>query len=255
MPDAVIYVRYSPRPTKQGEEERKAANEDEESIKCQVEECRRYCEHKGLNIIRVLKDPETSARKMRLFDRPEGGELQDLKKGTHIVALAIDRVFRETTDGLLSMRYFADHEISLHFANQGGNSIDTSTAVGELIFTVLLGYASFEPRLIAERTKRGMLHRQANGQLMGHPEKVKYGCRFDKRTNRIVPDEAERIAMQRAVDLRDQGYTLASIGQELVSACLVRNGKWAGYRYSVTRILNRAKEAGMTPTKKENQTC
>lgn len=247
MPQATLYVRYSPRPAKEGEEERRAALEDEQSIKCQIEECTRYCERKGLTVTRILKDPETSARKVSLFDRESGCLLQDMPAGSHIVALALDRVFRETADGLISMRYFKNQGVSLHFVNEGGNSIDASTAVGELILTMLLGFASFEPRKIAERTSLGMKHRQSQGELMGHPDFVKFGTRYDKKLQEVVADPEELQAMQAAVNMKRDGFSLRSIGRELKDQGLVRDGNWNAHPYSVSVMLNRAKEAGITP--------
>lgn len=247
MPQATLYVRYSPRPAKEGEEERRAALEDEQSIKCQIEECTRYCERKGLEIVAVLKDPETSARKVSLFDRDAGALLQDLPPGHHIVALDIDRMFRETADGLLTMRFFAQNGISLHFANQGGNSIDASTADGELFLTIRLGFAAYEPRKIAERTRRGMKHRQSEGELMGHPNFVKFGTRYDKKLQEVVADPEELEAMQAAVNMKRDGFSLRSIGRELKDQGLVRDGNWNAHPYSVSVMLNRAKEAGINP--------
>lgn len=247
MPFATIYVRYSPRPEKDGEEERRAALEDEQSIKCQIEECTHYCERKGLTVAGILKDPDTSARKVSLFDRDAGALLQDLPAGHHIVALDIDRMFRETADGLLTMRYFAANEISLHFANQGGNSIDASTADGELFLTIRLGFAAYEPRKIAERTKRGMQHRQNKGELMGHPDFVKFGSRYDKKLGAVVPDPEELQAMQQAVNLKRDGFSLRAIGRTLKDDGLIRDGNWNGHPYSVSIMLNRAKELGINP--------
>lgn len=244
---ATLYVRYSPRPAKDGEEERRAALEDEQSIKCQIEECTRYCQRKGMEIVQVLKDPETSARKVSLFEREAGALLQDLPPGHHIVALDIDRMFRETADGLLTMRYFAQNGISLHFANQGGNSIDASTADGELFLTIRLGFAAYEPRKIAERTRRGMKHRQSEGELMGHPKLVRFGTRYDKKLAKVVPDPEELEAIQAAVNLKRDGFTLRAIGRELKEQGLVRDGNWNGHPYNITRMLNRAIELGINP--------
>ena len=247
MPSATIYVRYSPRPAKDGEEERRAALEDEQSIKCQIEECQRYCDRKGFTVVNILKDPETSARKVSLFDRDAGALLQDLKPGHHIVALDIDRMFRETADGLLTMRYFASQGISLHFANQGGNAIDASTADGELFLTIRLGFASYEPRKIAERTQRGMRHRQNEGELMSHPDRVKFGSRYDESLGHVVPDPEELQAMQQAVDLKHNGFSHRSIGKKLKDDGLVRDGNWNGHPYSVSKMIQRANELGIKP--------
>ena len=59
--NAKIYTRYSPRPAKDGDAERAAANEDAESIRLQVDVCHRYAVMKELIVTETIKDPETCA--------------------------------------------------------------------------------------------------------------------------------------------------------------------------------------------------
>ena len=78
MVQVISYTRFSPRPTKAGDAERIAANEDAESIKLQLETNQRYATMKDLSITDVIKDPETSARKTPLFEREGGSRLKFL---------------------------------------------------------------------------------------------------------------------------------------------------------------------------------
>lgn len=209
---ATIYTRFSPRPTKDGDAERIAAQEDDESIQVQLAECQRYCDHKQLQVVRILKDPETSARTTPLFERPEGQLLRDVPKGHHIVCLDIDRMFRETADGLITSRYFTKQGVHLHFANQGGNSIDASTADGELFLTIRLGFASYEPRKIAERTSRGMKHRQHGNQRMTRPGYEPYGKMVDPQNPDQLIDNPEEAALVAVVKtMHAQGESLGAI--------------------------------------------
>lgn len=74
MDNAVIYARYSPRPPKDGEAERVAADEDAETIRLQIDVCNRYAKMKDLLVFDHIKDCETSARKTPMFER-EGGSV------------------------------------------------------------------------------------------------------------------------------------------------------------------------------------
>ena len=64
-----IYARYSPRPVREGDAERVAADEDAETLKLQIDVCERLAVMQKLPVDEIIRDPETSARKERLFDR------------------------------------------------------------------------------------------------------------------------------------------------------------------------------------------
>jgi len=214
--NAIIYTRYSPRPAKDGDAERAAANEDAETIRLQVEVCQRYAMMKQLVVSEILKDPETSARKTALFDREQGWRLKHLPRGTHVICSKLDRVFRSTADGLLTMQYFKTRDITLHFADQGGCTLDLSTGEGEFMFTILLSAAALEPRRTADRTSKAMKHRQSNGQRMTSAKTIPFGQKVDPNDpSKTIPCEIERYAMRLAVTMKGDGCSLREIAKEL----------------------------------------
>lgn len=216
MNNAVLYCRYSPRPTKDGDAERIAANEDAETIRLQVEVCQRYAMMKSLVVSEILKDPETSARKTPLFERECGWRLKNLPKGTHVICSKLDRMFRSTADGLLTMEFFKSRGIVLHFADQGGCTLDLSTAEGEFLVTILLSAAALEPRRTADRTSKGMKHRQENGQRMTSAKTIPFGQMIDpKDPSRTIPCPLEQEAIQIASYHHTNGMSLRDIAKEV----------------------------------------
>ena len=216
MNNAIIYTRYSPRPAKDGDAERIAANEDAESIRLQIDVCFRYAAMKSLTVSETIKDPETSARQTPLFEREGGSRLRFLPRGTHVICSKLDRVFRSTADGLLTMNHFKSHGIVMHFADQSGCTLDLSTGEGEFMFTVLLAAASLEPRRTADRTSKAMKHRQSNGQRMTSKKTIPFGQMIDPSDpSRTIPCEVELFAMERAAELKTQGYSLRDISHQL----------------------------------------
>jgi len=214
--NAIIYTRYSPRPAKDGDAERAAANEDAETIRLQVEVCQRYAMMKQLVVSEILKDPETSARKTALFDREQGWRLKHLPRGTHVICSKLDRVFRSTADGLLTMQYFKTRDITLHFADQSGCTLDLSTGEGEFLFSILLSAAALEPRRTADRTSKAMKHRQSNGQRMTSAKTIPFGQKVDPNDpSKTIPCEIERYAMRLAVTMKGDGCSLREIAKEL----------------------------------------
>lgn len=216
MNNAVLYCRYSPRPTKDGDAERIAANEDAETIRLQVDICQRYAMMKSLVVSEILKDPETSARKTPLFERECGWRLKNLPKGTHVICSKLDRMFRSTADGLLTMEFFKSRGIVLHFADQGGCTLDLSTAEGEFLVTILLSAAALEPRRTADRTSKGMKHRQENGQRMTSAKTIPFGQMIDpKDPSRTIPCPLEQEAIQIASYHHTNGMSLRDIAKEV----------------------------------------
>lgn len=235
---ATIYARFSPRPLKDGELERIAAQEDAMSIQVQLASCQTYCERLRLNVTSIIKDEFTSARQTPLFQRPGGSQLKTLHKGSHIVCLDVDRMFRDIVDGFQSLEHFKQRGITIHFAT--GFQADVSTVDGYMMMGQKLLWSAVEPMRTAERTSRGMKHRQSDGELMTHPDKVPFGKRYDDETGRIVDDEDELDAMRIAVSMRATGASLRETGEAVKD--LVRGGTWSAHPASVSKLLARANE-------------
>ena len=213
---AIIYTRFSPRPPKDGDAERAAANEDAESIRLQMDVCERYAVMKSLLIMETIKDPETSARQTPVFEREGGSRLRFLKSGTHVICSKLDRMFRSTADGLLTMHHFKKQGVILHFADQSGCTLDLSTGEGEFMFTVLLAAASLEPRRTADRTSKAMKHRQSNGQRMTSAKTLPFGQMVNPLdSSRTIPCRRELDAIQGAAFMHKQGLSLRDIATQL----------------------------------------
>ncbi len=214
--NAIIYTRFSPRPTKDGDAERIAANEDAESIRLQVDVCHRYALMKGLIVTETIKDPETSARHTPLFEREGGSRLQFLPRGIHVICSKLDRVFRSTADGLTTMHHFKKHGITLHFADESGCTLDLSTGEGEFMFTILLAAAALEPRRTADRTSKAMKHRQDNGQRMTSAGTIPFGQMADPDDeSKTIPCEEELHAINMAAVLSAQKVSLRKIAKRI----------------------------------------
>lgn len=154
----LIYVRYSPRP-----------DETCESLEFQENYARRYFDFLGIEVAKVIRDPETSARLVPLAKRKGGAELLSLTTGSHpkystIGAYRLDRLFRDVVDGATTLRAWRRAGVACHFAAEGGQSLNTATATGRFIVNVLLSKSEYEPDLTAERTSEAMIRHQSNGR-------------------------------------------------------------------------------------------
>ena len=95
--------------------------------------------------------------------------LEDLKEGDTLTVWKLDRLGRSTIHLLQILDGLRDRGIHFNALTQG---IDTSTAVGRMIFGQLAVFAEYERSLISERTKAGMKAAKARGVHVGRPNKV-----------------------------------------------------------------------------------
>tara|TARA_R110000824_G_scaffold13979_4_gene60112 strand:+ start:458 stop:1189 length:732 start_codon:yes stop_codon:yes gene_type:complete len=241
----IIYCRYSPRP--------EAAVERTVSLQVQSESCIKYCKANGLAVDGIIEDPEVSARKTPLFERPGGRKLLTLPENSNVIAMKLDRVFRDTIDGLTTLKHLRDSKINFHLANEGGCSINTSTATGKMVATFLLGVASWEPEMIAERTSQGLNHRLSHGKAHLNPANFPYGMKEDPNSKvhsssghheGMIEDEDEQDIIKTIITLRKSEY-----GLSLICRCLAEDGikcrgkKW--FPNTIKRILDRYEDASV----------
>ncbi len=101
------------------------------------------------------------------IERPELSRLlNDLDPGDSVVVWRLDRLGRSLPHLIELVSGFGDRDV--HFVSLS-ESIDTSSAGGELTFHMLAALAQFERSLISERTKAGLASAKARGSLLGRP--------------------------------------------------------------------------------------
>lgn len=139
------------------------------SLDAQTEKLQAYCTLHGLTLATIYRDEGVSAGKP-LTDRPEGAQLlAQLAAGTasHVVALKLDRLFRDAVDCLQTARRWDASGISMHLIDLGGQAVNTGSAMGRFFLTVMAGAAEMERNLIRERTRTALAHKRSRGDRLG----------------------------------------------------------------------------------------
>lgn len=102
--------------------------------------------------------------------RPELERMFDaLREGDVVVVQRLDRLGRSLKDLIELLDSFKSKQVQFISLSE---SIDTTTAVGELAFHMIGSIAQFERRLISERTKAGLDAARARGRKGGRKEKL-----------------------------------------------------------------------------------
>ena len=231
----LLYARFSDRPVYKDA----AAGRMVESNDNQIERMRQYCRLAELEVTEVITDEFTSGS-LPLSERPGGQRLLDLvAKGSHVVIQKVDRLFRSYPEAGRTVDEWAAMGVTLHLADQGGCSIDTSTATGYLMFGQLALFADFERRVIGERTSQAMKRYVRTGRRVSAEPPYGWAVNED---GSLRPDQDEQAAVDRMVELREVGAGLRAIARTLaVEGHKSRNGgDW--HHNTVSRILTRCQE-------------
>src|SRR5262249_3872713 len=128
----------------------------------------------------------------------------------HIVALKLDRLFRNAVDALSHVEQWEQAGISLHLVDMGGQSVNTGSSMGKMLITMLPGFAEFERNMIAERTTAALRHKKAHGEVYNH---VPFG--YDAVDGQLVPNPAEALIIARMTALRTEGTSYHRIADYL----------------------------------------
>ncbi|MEM6780324.1 MAG: recombinase family protein [Pseudomonadota bacterium] len=92
-----------------------------------------------------------------------------LKSGDVLVVLDLDRAFRSTLEALRVEKSLRERGVNFEILSM---RVDNSTPEGELMFTILAGFAQYERKCLIRRTKQGMESARAKGKQIGRPFKL-----------------------------------------------------------------------------------
>ena len=204
------------------------------SLEAQEQKARSYCELQDLEVAEVIEDRGVSGGDP-LVERKGGKKL--LKKieqygAENVVALKLDRLFRDTVDALQVTKKWDQQGIALHLVDMGGQAINTGSAMGRFFLNMMAGFAELERNLTAERTAEALQHKKENGEAYsGTP----YG--FNRKGNKLVVNEQEIKTVTLIKELREKGETLQGIAEELNSRGVETKQSKKWYASTVSNIL------------------
>ncbi len=139
----------------------------DQSVGMQLNDLERYSKERGLNIFKVYEDNGVSGTKET---RPALGQLMDdarKRKFDIVLVWRFDRFARSTKHLVNALYEFRN--LGIDFISYQEN-IDTSSPLGEAIFTIISAMSKLERDIIAERVKGGLRKARANGKRLGRPE-------------------------------------------------------------------------------------
>ena len=158
---------------------------------------REYAGHRGFEIVEEYRDEGISGSK---DSRPALDRLMKDARGRKfdvVIVARFDRFARSVSHLLRALEEFS--HLGVDFVSLS-ESIDTSTPMGKMIFTVLGAVAELERNLIKERVHLGIHRARKEGKRLGRPKRV-----FDREKARqmlqtmSVREVARQLGVSRGV--------------------------------------------------------
>jgi len=139
----------------------------DQSVGMQLNDLERYSRERELSVFKAYKDNGVSGTNET---RPALNDLMnDAKKRKFDMVLVwrFDRFARSTKHLVTALYEFRN--LGIDFVSYQEN-IDTSSPLGEAIFTIISAMSKLERDIIAERVKGGLRKAKANGKRLGRPK-------------------------------------------------------------------------------------
>src|SRR6202795_5232639 len=140
----------------------------DQSCELQVRDLRAYCAARAFDLVREYVDVGQSGPK---DSRPEFNKLMDDARKRQFDAIVVwrfDRFAHSTKHLLSALEEF--RSLGIQFISYQEN-IDTSSALGQALFTIVSAVAQLERDLIRERVSAGIGKARAKGKGLGPPGK------------------------------------------------------------------------------------
>jgi site-specific DNA recombinase len=204
------------------------------SLEAQEAKIRAMAIVRGGELDEVIVDGGESAKDLnrpgvqRLLALVEGGKVDA------VIVAKLDRLTRSVKDlcGLLEL--FEKRKVALISVAE---SLDTGSAAGRLVITIMGAVSQWEREAIGERTRDALRHKRSQGRRVGN---IAFGSRLAEDGEHLEADPAEQGALAEIRRLRNEGTTLRGIAAALNHRAY-RTRRGTPWRLeSVARVLKQA---------------
>ena len=148
-----------------------------------------------------------------------------------MIVAKLDRLTRSVKDlcGLLEL--FEKRKVALISVAE---SLDTGSAAGRLVITIMGAVSQWEREAIGERTRDALRHKRTSGERVGN---IRFGFRLSPDGKHVEPDPGEQAVLTEIRHLRQNGHTLRGIAAALNQRAL-RTRRGSAWRLEhVARII------------------
>jgi DNA invertase Pin-like site-specific DNA recombinase len=168
---------------------------------------RAACAQRGWELVSIIEDNGFSAKNLNRPGIIETLRMVEAGEADALVVSKLDRLSRSVLDFSGLLERSRKKGWSLVALDIG---VDTSTANGEVMASIVAVFAQFERRLISERTKAALAIKKAQGVKLGRPVVV-----TEEVVDRVLAERAEGRTLRTIADgLNADGVRTAHGGSQ-----------------------------------------
>lgn len=207
--------------------------EDGISLDTQTKRIKDYCEYKKYELKQIYSDAGKSGGTM---DRLALKEILDIiNKGNYIIVAELSRLSRNTKDALSILDIIKKKGGYLVSLNP---DIDFSSAIGEMMYTILSAFHQLERKQIAERVSLNMKNLSKQQLLRPKPP---FGYKFISKDEDFIIDDDQQNVKNIIIDLFNNGNNYNKIANTLnsqgLNKCLSNDDTQLFYAQTIKNIL------------------
>ena len=169
---------------------------DQQSVDNQVHDLKKQCEFKGWTDVTIFIDEGISGTKT---SRPEFDKMiNQAKNGQFDVVMVwrFDRASRSTRHLLSLLDDLNKHKVDFVSLRE---QIDTSSATGKLMFTMISAFAQFERDVISDRTKSALGRLKDEGQVLGRERSIDWNQVKELKSQGLkTPEIAKKLGISKS---------------------------------------------------------
>jgi site-specific DNA recombinase len=207
------------------------------SLEAQEVKIRAMATVQGAEITELIVDGGESAKNLNRPGMERLLTLVDRREVQAVIVAKLDRLTRSVKDLCHLLELFEKRGVALISVAE---CLDTGSAAGRLVITIMGAVSQWEREAIGERTRDAMRHKKSNGQRVGN---IAYGFRLGADGEHLEPDPQEQAVLSVIRELRERQCSLRRIAAEL-NARGWRTRRASPWRLEhVARILCRKTES------------
>jgi DNA invertase Pin-like site-specific DNA recombinase len=173
----------------------------------------------GAELMDVVVDGGESAGTMNRPGLQRILELVRNRKVQAVIVAKLDRLTRSVKDLCGILELFEKRGVALVSVAE---SLDTSTAAGRLVITIMSAVSQWEREAIGERTRDALQHKRSKGERVGN---VHYGYRLSGDGKHVEPEPTEQVVLADIRALRARRRSLREVAAALNErGCRTRRG-------------------------------
>jgi site-specific DNA recombinase len=204
------------------------------SLQAQTERVRAMATVQGAELVHIEVDGGESAKSMkrpglqRILAMVEAGAVQA------VIVAKLDRLTRSVKDMCSLLELFEKRKVALISVAE---SLDTGSAAGRLVITIMGAVSQWEREAIGERTREALRHKGSKRERVGN---IGYGLRLAADGVHVEDCPAEQAALAEIRRLRNEGRSMRGIATALNTRGY-RTRRGSDWRLeSVARVLGNA---------------